>query len=104
MPDTPEIRYIQENIPKSTTVMGSASDFYSLKDFRNFLDYSDQIKFGLTLRNETLSDFLDRMDPEVIYLPEITYSPDILDQFIEHRNFISITPNLWVSQELLIDK
>lgn len=101
MPDTYEIHYIKKNIPQTTVVLSTARDFYPLKEYRNFLDYTDQIKYGINLRRETLADFLERMDPQVIYLSEPPFEFKTLEQFIQKRDFVTITPNLWISQELL---
>jgi len=101
IPDTPEIQYIQDHIPESTVVISSVYYFYPLKEYRNFLDYRKQIWYGLTLRNESLEAFLDRMDPQVIYLQQSTYDRDlVLQQFVEARDFVRVTPDLWVARAL----
>jgi len=102
IPDTTEIQYIQDHIPDSTVVMSSVSYFYPLKAYRNFLDYRKQIWYGLTLRDESLEAFLARMDPQVIYIQQSTYDRDlVLQQFVEAREFVHVTPNLWVAVVLI---
>ena len=81
-------------------MLSTARDFYPLKEFRNFLDYNDII-YGISLRGETREQFLERVDPQVIYLSEPPYEFEILEQFIQEQDFATITPNLWISQDLV---
>jgi len=101
MPETAELEFIHENIPDSTVVLSTAKNFYVLKQYRNFLDYTDQINYRLRLRGETRTDYLQMFNPEVIYLDDNTYTNEpMLQQFIADREFVQVTPNLWVAEAL----
>ncbi len=105
IPDLPEIGYIQEHIPPSTVVMSNVSTFYPLKEYRNFLDYSDQIKYGLMLRGESRAAFYERVNPEVILLrEEIVREDSVLQQYVDQKDFVRVTSNLLVTRELLPDE
>jgi 4-amino-4-deoxy-L-arabinose transferase-like glycosyltransferase len=102
MPETAEIEYIQEYIPKSMVVMADANYFYPLKEYRNFLHYGVNLLYGLSIRGESYPNFLDRIDPEVINLSPGRIEDDpILKQFIEARDFVQVLPDLWVARELV---
>lgn len=102
MPQTAEIEYIKENIPKSTVVVSTVNNFYPLKEYRNFLQFAPNLYYGLSSRGEDMADFLNRINPEVIYL-ESRYFDDeqYLQRFIDSKDFVQIMPDLWLAPELL---
>jgi len=102
MPQTAEIEYIQENIPKSTVVVSTVNNFYPLKEYRNFLQFAPNLYYGLSIRGEDMADFLDRVNPEVIYLePRYFDDEQYLKGYIDSRQFVQIMPDLWLAPELL---
>ena len=110
--ETREIRYIKENIPKSAVIMSGVSNFYQLKDYRNFLDARDQLRYGLEFRGEGLAEFLDRQNPTAIYLTDefvmyfdkVMYAADeVLQEFISDNAMVHVTPELWVAPEFYVD-
>jgi hypothetical protein len=102
MPDTAEIEYIQEHIPKSTVVVSIVNNFYPLKEYRNFLQFAPNLYYGLSTRGEDMADFLNRINPEVIYLePRYFDDEQYLQRFIDSKDFVQITQDLWVASALL---
>jgi len=102
MPDGPEIEYIQENIPTSTVVMSTLDNFYPLKDYRNFLQYAANLEYGLTIRNESMSHFLDRIYPQVIFVRNFDSSTGkTLKKFVNQGDFVEVMPDLFVARELV---
>ena len=102
MPDGPEIEYIQENIPTSTVVMSTGDNFYPLKDYRNFLQYAANLEYGLTIRNESMSHFLDRIDPKVIFIRGFeSNTGKTLKKFVNRGDYVQVMPDLLVARELI---
>jgi len=105
IPSTPEIQFIQENLPESTVILGHISVYYPLKEYRNFVDYSDQIKYGLILRDEDLDNFYNRVGLQAIYLKMTIFENNTtLQEYVQEHGFIQITPDLWVDPALLLDE
>jgi len=63
IPDAPQIDYITENIPTSTVVLTTADNFYPLKEYRNFLQYAENLEYGLIIRQESKAQFWNRINP-----------------------------------------
>ena len=102
MPDGPEIEYIQENIPTSTVVMSTGDNFYPLKDYRNFLQYAANLEYGLTIRNESMSHFLERIDPKVIFIRGFeSNTGKTLKKFVNRGDYVQVMPDLLVARELI---
>ena len=100
--ETEEVNYIQEFIPKSTVVMSTASNFYQLREYRNFLQFGPNLNYGLSIRGEEMADFMNRINPEVIYLPPEYIDDDpIVQQFLANKDFAMLTPELWVARGLI---
>jgi len=105
MPDTAEIDYIKENIPKKTVVMSALENFYPLREYRNYLQFATNLNYGLSIRGEKMGDFLNRVNPEVIYLPlEDIEENQILHQFLDSKDFEQVMPDLWVAKVLITDE
>jgi len=102
MPETAEIDYIQEYIPKSTVVMSTVDNFYPLKEYRNFLQFGPNLDYGLSIRGEELAGFLSRENPQVIYLtPKYIDEEPTLQQFIDENDFVKVAADLWVATDLI---
>ena len=49
-----------------------------------------------------MADCMNRINPEVIYLPPEYIDDDpIVQQFLANKNFAMLTPELWVARELI---
>jgi len=102
MPEGPEIDYIKETIPISTVIMSTGDNFYPLKEYREFLQYTANLKYGLALRGETMDHFLKRIDPEVIFIRDFYYNASkTLQRFVEEKDFVQVMPDLMVARELV---
>ncbi|MEJ2486269.1 MAG: hypothetical protein P8Y68_11090 [Anaerolineales bacterium] len=102
IPDTIEIDYIKDNIPRTTVVMSAVENFYPLREYRNFLQFAQNLNYGLSVRGEKMGDFLNRVNPEVIYLPpEDIEENQTLQQFLGSKDFEQVMPDLWVVKELI---
>jgi len=101
---TPAMIYVQEHIPQDSVVMGRVQDFYVLKDFRNYVTYRDGTQYGAHLRGESMLDFWQSLQPEVILLrpSQIEADPE-LQFFITQNRFIQVLPDLWVLPALAKD-
>jgi len=66
------------------------------------LGFGPNLNYGLSIRGEEMANFMNRINPEVIYLPPEYIDDDpIVQQFLANKNFAMLTPELWVARELI---
>jgi len=105
IPDDPQIDYIKEHIPTSTVVLTTADNFYPLKEYRNFLQYAENLEYGLAIRQESKAQFWNRINPQVIFIRNSESNTDKpLREYINRMDFVQVMPDLLVSRELVPEK
>ncbi|OGO25856.1 MAG: hypothetical protein A2W33_08375 [Chloroflexi bacterium RBG_16_52_11] len=99
--ETPAVRYIQENIPRDSVIMGNVLSYYGLRDYPNYLSYRDGDKFGVLLRGETMTAFWEREQPIVVLVDEkdVLKDPELRD-YLRLGKFIQIQSDLWVAEHI----
>ncbi len=90
--------YIREHIPHDAVIMGPPSIYSDLLDYPLYLEYRDDTRFAIQLRNETYLTFWKRERP-LVFVGSPQDDAELMQYMQDEGGFDEVQPGLWVKKK-----